>query len=108
LPKDKKGSERAVNNHIKTTLATTPVSSMVNKEQSFESIAFSNGGFPSIDNNTPSVSRIPSIGMTSQMVSTTNSITPMSIHSKEEFTPMGNKYQSKTKQVNRTISFLRT
>jgi hypothetical protein len=40
-------------------------------------------------------------------MSTTNSMTPMSIHSKEKFTPIGTKYQSKSKQVDRIVSFLR-
>jgi hypothetical protein len=104
LPKDEKS---VFNDHIKTTLTTTPASSMIKKDQSSESIAFSKGFTSSIDTNTPSVNRTPSTGVTPQTMSTTNSISPMSVHSKEKFTPIGTKYQSKIKQVDRVVSFLR-
>jgi hypothetical protein len=61
---------------------------MVKKKQSVDT-------YISSDNRSPSTAVIP------QIMSTANSITPMSIHSKEKFTPVGIKYQSKTKSVDR-------
>ncbi len=104
LSKNKKSSERILNNPIKIA---TPVSSMTKRDQSSESIVFNKVVSPSIDTNISSVNRTPSTGVTPEIMSTTNSMTPMSIHSKEKFTPIGTKYQSKSKQVDRIVSFLR-
>jgi hypothetical protein len=89
-------------------LTTIPVSPIVKKEQSSESIAFSKVISPSTDADIPSVNGTPATGVIPQIMSTTNSMTPMSMHSKEKFTPVATKYQSKSKQVDRVTSFLRT
>jgi hypothetical protein len=99
FPKNEKSSERLLNNHIESIFTTTPVSPVVNKKQSSESIVVNKVTTSSTDTNIPSINRTPSTGVTSQIMSTTNSMTPMSIHSKEIFTPTGTKYQSTIKQV---------
>lgn len=57
------------------------------------------------DTHISSDSRSPSTAVTPHIMSTTNSITPMSIQAREKFTPVGTKYQSKTKRVERLTSF---
>jgi hypothetical protein len=61
------------------------------------------------DTHISSDSRSPSTAVTPHIMSTTNSITSMSIQAREKFTPVGTKYQSKTKRVERdSHRFLRT
>lgn len=89
------------NSHIKSS---TPVSSMNKKEQSSKSLAFSSTTVPPSRNaGTPS----PSTGLTPEIRSAMNSMTPMSLHSREEFTPTGSKHQSKSKYSRRIVSSLR-
>lgn len=89
IPKDKKGSDRILSNDIKSIF--------VKKKQSSESIASSKVITPATDSNIPSVNRTPSTVVTPQIMSTKTSMTPMSTHSKETYTPIGAKYQPKTK-----------
>ncbi len=77
----KTDSKRVSNNPIHTVL--------IKKEQS-------------ADTRSPTNIVIPEI------MSTTNGVIPINIHSKEEFTPVGTKYRSKTKPVDRLTSFLKT
>lgn len=94
LSKHGENSQRLLNSHIKSS---TPLPSMIRKDQSSESLAFSAVVPPSINASISSANRTPSIGVTPEITSTMNNMTPMSLHSKEEFTPTGSKYQSKSK-----------
>ncbi len=77
LPKHKKNSERVLNKRMESPFVTTPP--------------------PSVDASIFSSNRPPSTGIVPKIVSTTNSSTPTSTHSKETFTPTGARYHSKTK-----------
>jgi hypothetical protein len=80
----KKSSERVLKNHLGSIFAATPVN---NKEQFLDSTALSKAF-------TPSVNQIPSTGTTPHVDST---MTPLSTHSKETFTPIGTGYQTRAK-----------
>jgi len=108
IPHHMKSSEHLLNNHIESIFTTTPVSPVANKKQSSESTVFNKVMNSSIDTNIPSVNRTPSTEVTSHIMSATDSMTPMSTHSKEIFTPIGTKYESTIKQVDKVASLLRT
>ncbi|CAF0909588.1 unnamed protein product [Adineta steineri] len=106
--KNKKNSDRVLKDQIKSIFDTTPVSpSLVNKKRSSESIAFNKFTTPSTDPNNPSMNQTPSNVMTPQMISTTNTMTPTSTYSKETYTPIGTKYQSRAKP-NQDLIFNKT
>ena len=97
LTQKEKSLERVSNNRIPSILTTASSLPMMKKRQSSETIAFGEVASLSPDVHMPSDHRSPSTAGTPQLMSPINSITPSSVHSKEEFTPVGSRYQSKTK-----------
>ena len=88
LSKQEKSLERVPENGLRTSLSATPIKN----QQSNETIAFNEADSSSMNVRLSPVE-------TPQMMSTTDTLSPESIQSKEMFSPVGAKYQSKTRQV---------
>ncbi|CAF3354229.1 unnamed protein product [Rotaria sp. Silwood1] len=100
---DDDDNQKTNNNKNQTSLKLT--SPIVKKEKLAENSVFREIVTPAKDDKIPFINRISS----TETISHTNSMTPMSIQSKETFISLGAKYQqSKTKQIHQIVSFVST